>query len=240
MILKLRIRSLDSIFSLMEALNFLKNILSSDAGSFGTAVVLFGFILWAAWKVSSALTQIKTEREGVLKSIEKIDERFTKIDERFTKVDERILSIKEDMVVMSGNITLLLSKGGKERAVKSNSPLSLTEKGDSIAEQLNAQVRVTSNWETIRRELDANLVTSNPYDIQQYCLDKIAVAPERFFSAPDLDAMKTIAYQNGDTFFEYCQVLGVIVRDRYLKEKGLDAGEIDKFDPKKQGHRPVS
>jgi len=156
------------------------------------------------------------------------------IRDRLTSMEERINSIKESLSTLNGNIALLLSRNG--RLVKSNSPVSLTEKGESIADQIAAQARVNANWETIRRELNTNLAASNPYDIQQYCLEKIAATPERFFSVPDLDAMKTIAYKNGDAFFEYCQVLGVIVRDRYLKEKGINTGEVDKFDPEKQHH----
>ena len=201
----------------MEALNFLKSLLASDAGSFGASVVVFGFVIWAAWKISAALARIKEERKGVVKSI--------------SKVEERVEGIEEDMVYLKSGMKMLLSKAGMADFFKAHSPISLTQKGEATAARIDAPARVDSNWVTIRGELDKGLASRNAYDIQQFCFEKVPVAPERFFSAGDLDAMKILAYRNGDDFFVYCQILGVVIRDRYLKEKGIAVEEIDRTAP---------
>ena len=207
----------------MDALTLIKEIASSAGGSFAIVATALAAAFIAAWKVSAALATIKAERGGILASIGKIE----------TQMD----SMKVDIFELKGNVNILLGASKIGVIMQSHSPVSLTEKGEQVAGEFNARARVHTNWPAILRHLEQNLHTKNAYDIQQYCMEKVAVLPHLFLTAEDIDAIKTVAYQKGDTFFLYCKILGIIIRDRYLQEKGIAVTEIDEHDPGKLKQR---
>ncbi|MDR1304482.1 MAG: hypothetical protein LBK76_04580 [Verrucomicrobiales bacterium] len=196
----------------------IKDILTSNGGAFATVVTLLGL----AFYLTVAITKFITRYTAAHESLEK----------RLGKVESNTEDIKREIVYLNGTLDVL--RPGRKTLLKSHSPIALTEDGERIAGQFDAVGIMATNWEKIRRQMDMDLPQKNAYDIQQYCLEKIAVQPELFFGAADISTMKNVAFRNGDSFFSYCQLLGILIRDRYLKEQGISVDEVDKCDPGKQ------
>lgn len=76
--------------------------------------------------------------------------------------------------------------------------------------------------------MEAELTGKTPYDIQQYCLEEVSVQPERFFLKEDLDTIKEYAYCHGRPVELYTRMIGILIRDAYLRHKDIDISEIDR------------
>jgi len=71
----------------------------------------------------------------------------------------------------------------------------------------------------------------NAYDIQQFCIEGVSVEPEKFIDSAGLTTIKNYAFKQGNPLQLYTRMIGVIIRDKYLKIKGISIDEIDKHDP---------
>ena len=196
----------------------IKLILSSPAGSFG---FVFGIMLLSGWiifYVTRKVTEITSDHGVLTKSSNKLD----------THIDE----IRKDLSFVKGSLAVIQS--GAAQPTKSHSPVSLTEKGVEIATDLKVEDVIFRNWDKIILELEKNLSNKNAYDIQQYCIETAGVEPEKFFAEKDLNEIKAYAFKNGNNLFYYSGVFGVLIRDKYLKIKGIDVSEVDANDPNKK------
>ena len=207
-------------------LQLLRTVITSPAGSFAFvfgAVVLVGwFMFWLHGKFMTMLAEhkhVKTDCESL---------------------DKKIESLRDDMHDMRGDIRYIKNMvnvhvntpvQGQEAMVKAKSPLSLTSAGEAAAVAMGAERAVASNWEAIRSLIDSEVVARNPYDIQTYCLEKIPVAPERFFDAATLESLKMYAFRSGRTLFECLKVIGIIIRNKYFDAVGISLSELDKPQP---------
>ncbi len=184
---------------------------------FGLTVSILRLAFWCYGRV----IEIRTQHSSFAKDLEK----------NTKNIDE----IRTDIVYIKANLSVLAEAINKEKQhlVQSHSPLSLTEEGKAVAKELDAERLIASNWESkILPLMRTELKSKNPYDIQQYCLEKFTVLPEKFLSTESLEHIKFFAYNKGKSIFQYLQVMGIIIRDRYMQENNIPIDDIDKSAPR--------
>jgi hypothetical protein len=211
-------------------IDLLKDILLSPAGSFASVFSLFALSFWLVHWITKKATEIRMSQEKVESSVSSVYER---IDKRVDKMEGHIDEIRKDISFLKAMVELF-QFNSKQGVAKSKSPVSLTETGHQIAEQLHAEAMIARNWDKIYTNLEARISDKNAYDIQQYCIETATVNLESFFEKNDIDMVKTVAYKDGRPLAFYAPVFGVLIRDRYLQQKGIDVLDIDRNDPGRQ------
>ena len=191
-------------------------LLTSDGGAFAVVALL---LLLAGWTINKVST-ITANHSSLSKSL----------DSSSKYIDE----IRADLSYLKGALAQFLSAPvSKERLLDTHSPIALTEAGVKLATQMGAEQIIASNFDRIAENIEGKNL-KNAYDIQQYAMQTAAVEPEKFFSPADVDSIKNVAFKKGLGLFSIGNVLGVMIRDAYLKRKGIDISEVDKCDPAKQ------
>lgn len=194
----------------------LKDALSSPAGSFSFVFALMVLGGWLIHWVTKKVTQINAEHSGFTKSVDKIE----------STIDD----MRKDISYVKGSIDVLKS-GNSSVLLQSKSPVSLTPKGEEVAKELKAEEIITRNWSKIYEILEKAISNKNAYDIQQYCIENVSVDPEKFFDNDGLNLLKDYAYKQGNPLQLYTRLVGILIRDRYLKQKGIAISDIDKHKP---------
>ncbi|MFV0472391.1 MAG: hypothetical protein ACK5L7_10240 [Paludibacteraceae bacterium] len=198
--------------------DLIRTILSSPAGSFG---FIFGIIILAGWLIHWATKHITT-----------INSNHTALNNNVNKMDNNIDEIRKDIAYLRGSVEII--KSNSEPLTKRKSPISLTTLGLEIAEKVKASQKISLNWDKIYRSLEEDVKDKNPYDTQEFIMETIAVEPEVFFDKETLSELKDFAFKHGNVWQYYSGMFGVLIRDRYLEEKGIDVSEVDASDPSKQ------
>lgn len=198
-------------------------VFTSPAGSFGTAFAAVASFIYVAFRLHGHFARMTAEHGHV-------KETCGDIKVRMDALSGAVHAMRGDLQYVKATIDSMLNAKQRNDAtsfVQAHSPLSLTDSGKSAAAAMGAETAIAANWEAIRLKMDAEVGSSNPYDVQTYCLERIPVAPEEFFSEKDLSAMKFYAFNNGRTLFDCMKVMGVLVRDAYLREKGIPLSALD-------------
>ncbi|MDR0681788.1 MAG: hypothetical protein LBG15_08080 [Dysgonamonadaceae bacterium] len=195
-------------------IDLLKDV-QSPAGSFGFVFSFLALAGWLIYYITKKVTQINSDHSVLTDNISKTN----------AYIDE----IRRDLSYLKGNIDIITMKNNPLR--KKKSPISLTDKGLAISQQIRAKEIIDRNWERIYENLEKNICDKNAYDIQGYCLTTPSVNPEKFFGDDDIRNIKEFAFSQGNPLHIYMQMMGIIIRDRYLKMKGIDVNEIDRNDP---------
>ena len=142
----------------------------------------------------------------------------------YTKDIEK--TIKNDLSNVSATVKLLYDI----RTIQTNSPISLSELGQTISSDLLLSTKVANYWDQIK-PIIASKNPSNPYDVQTIALDNAKLFFDRFFDANEKDVLKTYAYKKGLNILQIYPIIGVHARDRYLREGGMNIGDIDTYAP---------
>jgi len=194
--------------------DYLKELFLSPFGSFASVFSLFAVAFWLVHYITKKTTQINSSHNLLKESV--------------VKVENNIDEIRRDVSYMKGTIDAAITI--KDSTTKKRSPISLTDLGNEIAESNNIEAMIHSNWSKIKLLLD-DLKMNNPYDIQQYCVEETFIEPKKFFTEKDFDKLKFIAYKSGLPLMSITRIAGVLIRDRYFKENGIDVELVDKHDP---------
>lgn len=201
-------------------IELIKNILNSPAGSFA---FVFSFIVLAFWMchwITKKLTKINTEHDHLTNNV----------NSAVGNIDK----IRRDLAYIKGSIDIM-QRQTSDGYTQRNSPISLTEKGKEEVSRNNLDILVERNWDAIYRLMDKEVESKNPYDIQRYCLETAATEPEKLFADSDVALIKELAFKNGLALMTYTNILGVLIRDKYFKQKGINIEDVDKHDP----HRKI-
>ena len=197
----------------MDVMSFIKQMFLSDAGSFASVLGFLGLCTYLIIKI----TKIITQHDSLMKSLE--------------KHDNFIDDIRKALSYIKGILELLQNKGND--FAQSHSPISLSDKGKELSDSLHVDAMVDSNWVNTKKQIDSAVTNKNAYDIQQYCIETMAVEPEKFLSNDDVLRLKQHAYNIGRTFQAVSIVPALAIRDRYFKECNVPVSDVDKFDPMK-------
>ena len=140
---------------------------------------------------------------------------------------------------IDGNLSALTAFIKPERSVfETKSPITVSDYGNRISTELGLNSYIDKNWDFIIHYVDEQAESKNPYDIQQICFNLAMSEPVKVLSDEGFDALKRKAYNEGVLLHSFQQLVGILVRERYFKERGIDVWEIDNHDPSKQTDSP--
>ena len=206
----------------------------SPAGSFATVLLIFLLIGWIYHWIVVNITQIRSEHKNNMENnktiIDNQDKICTKLENKVDDVNRLFFDLLKDIAIIKGSIESL-QKSSHENLTQSNSPISLTKKGLEEVNKHNLNSIVDNNWNTIYEHLEKDVTCKNPYDIQTYCIETAFAEPEKFFTEEDFLKIKSIAFKNGYALMSYTNILGVLIRDKYFEQKGINVEDVDKHDP---------
>lgn len=199
-------------------IDLIKQCLQHPAGSFGFVFSLLTLSFFLVYWITKKVTTITNAHNGINNAID--------------KVEKNIDGIRIDLSYVKGTLDIIIK--GKEPLAKAQSPISLTTEGIEKAKELNAEDIISRNWDKIYDNLEKNILNKNAYDIQRYCLDIAATGLYKIINNEDIELLKKIAYNEGNSLFYYSPIFGILIRDKYLSLKGINVLEIDLHDPSKQ------
>jgi len=155
--------------------------------------------------------------ESQSKQIDRIDYKIDLQTKRFDNLDYKF-------DVLKTTVDGAISKGGFS---KRRSPWELTDLGIKLAKDNNFYDMIDRAWDKISEELKS-LETINPYDLQNRSInipfeDAVTQSPPKFFSEDDINRLKILAYKTDADLWESTRVIGILIRDRYFSENGIDA-----------------
>lgn len=198
--------------------SILKDCFTSPAGSFGFVFGIFVIIVWSVHWVTKKVGKITNDHGSISGTV--------------TKMEAHMDEVRRDLSFLKGSIDVF--RKDSPALAKSHSPVSLTDIGMTISIELGAETIIARNWDKIFADLEKNICNKNAYDIQQYCLEMVAVEPERFIGIADLNTLKEYAYKKGNSLQYYSPIFGILIRDKYLQLKGIKVSEVDLHDPNKK------
>jgi hypothetical protein len=207
--------------------DLLKDILLSPFGSFASVFSLFTAAFWLVHWITKKVTEIRTSQEKIESSVDNV---YKRIDNRVDKIEGHIDDIRRDISFLKAVVDVS-QFNSKQEVAQRKSPISLTEIGHKIAEELKAEDMLGRNWDRIFDNLETNINDKNAYDIQQYCIETATIDLGAFIEKSDVDTVKKTAYKDGRPLAFYAPIFGVLIRDKYLNQKGIDISEVDKHDP---------
>lgn len=193
----------------------LREVLQSPEGSFSFILGIMILAGWLIYFITKKVTEITTNHSAFVKRMDKTDER---LDRNFDEIRTDISFIKGTLEVINSQSPYTQRK----------SPISLTPKGENTAKELKADEIINKNWSKIKENIAKGAKENNAYDIQDYCMTIAIGQPEVFLEKEDLDSIKEYAFQHGRPLQMYMQIIGILIRDKYFSENGIDAAEADK------------
>ncbi|MFH1029647.1 MAG: hypothetical protein V1770_00120 [bacterium] len=173
-------------------------------------ILIFAF--WAAYQIG------------------KMVNKFGGFEKERQETRDNLTSIKDNMAKINATVELLYKS--HLSTVQTRSPLSLSDLGQKISNDLMLPVKVNDHWEEIKGEITKKN-PSNPYDIQVIALDIAKHCFDNFFSIEEKNEIKLYAYNKGINLMEIYPIIGIISRDRILKEMNIPVEQVDDHSPKK-------
>lgn len=198
------------------AKELIKSFLLSPFGSFGFGVGLVLAVMFLVYWVTKHTTCIKKDHSIL----------YSQLHESHSYIDD----IRRDISYIKGTIDMM-QRNYTDGLTQRNSPISLTELGKKEVVDFGLDRIVERNWDTIYHQMELDVASKNPYDVQTYCIETAATEPEKFFTQNDILMIKEIAFKKGLALMSYTNILGVLIRDKYFKQKNIKIEEIDKHDP---------
>lgn len=206
---------LELLLKLMEQLN---------SSIFVLLLILVG-AFWACYRLGGVITNFKIfkdDSKGIKDNIETIKESLSlKIDGVRENLSDKLSGIKA---------TTDLLYEAHLKTVEKHSPVSLTELGKRLAKEIFAEEKINTYWREIKEKMEKNPLT-NPYDVQKIAMEIADECFEKIFSIDEQEKIKTSAYKEGLNMLQIYPIIGIFIRDRYLKEKDMEVAEIDKYEP---------
>ena len=202
-------------------IDLLREIFTSNAGSFGFVFALFMVIFYAIYKITKFKTSIEVEHGTFGKRVDKIEANTDHIKEEIIKIKG----------LFASNFPSF------DPYLQSQSPVRLTSKGITVAQEINIESRIANNWNHIFEFIDESVTNKNAYDIQQFCIEQATVNLSSLLTKIDVNEIKLYAFKTGKPVEAFGGVIGITIRDAYFKHKGIDVLDVDKHDPDKQ-HAP--
>ena len=191
-------------------LDILKEIFTSPAGSFGSMFAILTLLFFLAYKSGQIVNSFKV------------------VD----VIQNSIAKIKDDIAEIKAFIQVF--KQGNNPFAKSNSPISLTPLGSEVKTDLHLERIVNDNWDKLNKQIKSELENEdNPYNIQEVCF---AIGQKYSMITPknDFDLIKKYAFKKGYNLSDFDLIFGIIIRDKFLSEKGIPVSDIDIHDPNKK------
>ena len=227
-------------------LDFIKDILTTEIGSFSFIFGLMAVAFWAVKKIG----EITSDHKVLTKTNEKIE---SKLDVSISKIESKLDDIRQDLSYVKGTIEVFKNNNETIKtdvdylkndvgALKynvatlqqqnsslalSHSPLRLSAEGEEVANDISASSMVDNNWSVIYEKIKKNVGNKSAYDIQQYCLIIATNEIESLFLEEDVAKLKNYAFNNGKFMQYYAIVFALIMRDKYFKIENILMDNVD-------------
>lgn len=185
-------------------------------------LILVGLIVWLTWKLGVVYTRYNEKVANLP---------CDKHELTLASLGDAINSIKISLTKLETMMAMMSSSAGGSQLTQSHSPVSLTAKGEEIARTLNFDKVLNDNWQKISAIISGE---KNPYDIRVEFITRLITDHDNYIDAESIDKIKKDAFMRGIPLIEYLRMLGVMARDRYFSEHGINVGEVDRNDPAKQ------
>ncbi len=117
----------------------------------------------------------------------------------------------------------------KEPLTRKKSPVSLSDRGTRVLAESGGQSFVEQNYAELKVEVE-NKKPATSYDIQEAAKQVI----EDIKDDSRINPIKEYLFKEGMELDDIVVVLGIYLRDKILKERGVAADDIDQYDPDKK------
>ncbi|MDR1938986.1 MAG: hypothetical protein LBQ73_10895 [Tannerellaceae bacterium] len=180
--------------------------------------------------LNNNVTQINTSIAYMKESIDTVTEKYASLNSNVTQINTSISYMKESIDTirqsLQNNNGIIVNPFAER-----HSPMSLTQEGLELVKKIGMEKMVDSNWDKIRQYIRENMPATNPYDIQQFLMEHVAVFPNRFITDENVLWLKTFAYANGIPLMSYLTVIAILIRDKYFLDQDIHIEDIDKYVP---------
>jgi transcriptional regulator CtsR len=175
------------------------------------ALGLLGIILVFAFKIGG----IKSTIDNIEKNILEIKDDLKELKPRFAVVESRVNDLWTTKIT------------------KQRSPKYLNELGGKILKESNVNLLIDENYAEIFKEVK-KMNPGNSYQAEQ---DIIAVVQRLILVPICQNKLEISAFQTGQSVNTIFYVGAIYIRDKIIKEIGLDVLDIDKHDPGKMAKK---
>jgi len=175
--------------------------------------VLLAILFFAFWAIYQLGVIIKTFRD---------------FKDKNKDIDTHIGGIKDSLATIKATTDLLYQ--AHLSTVRRQSPIALTQKGEEIAIALRMTEKIANHWSEIKAEMQKRS-PMNPYDIQTVAMDVARNCFDTLFSDTEKSEIKLYAYRSGMDLLEIYPIIGIIVRDKVLKEMNTATDAVDAHAP---------
>lgn len=196
----------------MNWFELIKEILGSTAGSFGFVVFCLMLLGWVIYKITKFTTTWNMKEKG------------------FDKLESKVDDLTSEVSYIKTQLNIFINNAGG--FVQSHSPIGLSELGKRTAEEMGINSILANNWDSIFDYIDKNVESKNAYDIQQFCIETSTINLDKIISKQDLEHLKMFAYNQGKPLALYGSMIGVLIRDKYFQQKGINPAAVDEHEPK--------
>lgn len=152
------------------------------------------------------------------KEVDSLKQGLAKFGEKLAEIEKNIASI------------LAIISGPRSDLATNQSPLSLTKRGKEIGGSIDAKNIADKHIEKYK-EAYTDWEDMNAYHIQQTCVDFAMNELADLLTDQEKKPLEDAAYQHGIDLLSIFWVIGIVMRDKVLKERRIDLGEVDKHDP---------
>ncbi len=158
----------------------------------------------------------------------KHEEDIDKLAESINGVNVSLGKLETGQEDIHRMISMMASSSSQSILTQSHSPISLTPMCKEIALALGLEKVLDDNSSKVVTIIDDE---KNPYDIQMEFISNFIIDPDKYIDGKSLDSIKNDAFRRGVPLIDYMRLLGVMARDRYFKEHGINIDEVDRNDP---------
>ena len=184
----------------------------------------FSIIIGVSGVAISALVSfiIASFRIGIYKN--KVDNNCTEITE--LKKEQRDIRDK----VIACETTLK----EREPLTKRRSPVDLTDRGHKFLEDSGGKKFIDDNYPELKGKVDEKTPQTS-YDIQE--VSRFVI--ENLKDDTRINNIKEYLFKEGLKIEDVVDALGIYLRNKILKEKDIDVGDIDKYAEKQVSQPPL-
>ncbi len=152
-------------------------------------------------------------------------ERFQHHDKRLSFVE----NLRDTVIKIETKVDLIYQNTNPRKVVAPGSPIALTSVGKEIVDKIKANTILEKYLSKLIKEVDLTN-PQNAYDIQTAAMKASREELITFLNAEELNIVKQEAYSRGIIAEDVLSVVGVLLRDYILSQKGLPISDIDKHE----------
>lgn len=181
-------------------------------------------LCYAIWKIAQRYALYKNKADNL--PCDKHEQMIQSMASSINGINVTLARLEGHMEGMRNMISMMAGSTGTSQLTQNHSPISLTPKGQEIAEQLKLDDILSANWSKVESIIDDE---KNPYDIQMEFITRFISSPDEYIDGASMDKIKRDAYMRGLPLIDYMRMLGIMARDRYFQQHGIDVSEVDKW-----------